>query len=331
MVVPRQGRRQATSAPSTSRRGPRLSCVPRQVGLQFRIVTLLVRAIAFVVIATATLTARQGGEGTVDLAAVLQRVGGSVERYFARAHSIVCLESVTLMPVGMEPGPDAMLREVESELSLAWDAAGGSETTGDIKMVRRVLSVNGRPPRRRDPRNCTTPEQNATETAPLSMLLPDARERYRFKLAGIKRLKGRDAVMLDFVEKARARVASHLVAGKDDCLSYTVDGGSRGRIWIDAGRYDVLRLEQHVAGMLDIPLPPELLRRRGVTSSLTLDRADTTIDFEPVEFRDPDEVLVLPVSATETRETRGVGVPRLRTTTKYTDYRRFLTSSRIVR
>ena len=163
------------------------------------------------------------------------------------------------------------------------------------------------------------------------MLLPDVRERYRFKLAGIRRLKGRDAVMLDFVEKARARVASQLVAGKDDCISYTVDGGSRGRIWIDAGSYDVLRLEQHVGGMLDIPLPRELVRRSGFTGSLTLDRSDTTIDFEAVEFHDPDEVLVLPVSAIETRETRGGGVPRLRTTTEYTAYRRFLTGSRIVR
>ncbi len=47
-------------------------------------------------------------------------------------------------------------------------------------------------------------------------------------------------------------------------------------------------------------------------------------------FHDPDEVLILPVSMIEMRETRGSGIPRLRTTTEYTDYRRFLTDSRIV-
>ena len=48
-------------------------------------------------------------------------------------------------------------------------------------------------------------------------------------------------------------------------------------------------------------------------------------------FRDPDEVLLLPVSMIEMRETRGACGPRLRTTTEYTDYRRFLTGGRIVR
>jgi hypothetical protein len=294
-------------------------------------VRALLPLVALVLAATASIAGRQAAERGADVEAVLRRVGESVERYFARAQSLVCLESVTLMPLGAAPGTDSLSREIESELALAWDALSDGEAARDVKMLRRVLRVNGRPPRRRDPRDCTTPEQNATETAPLSMLLPAERERYRFRLAGVKKLKDRDAVVVEFVEKARARVHSSLVEGKDDCISYTIDGGSRGRIWIDPTSSDVLRMEQHVGAMLDIPLPRELVRRQGATSSLTLDRADTTIDFEPIVFRDPDEVLVLPVSVTEMRETRGAGVPRLRTTTEYTEYRRFLTGSRIVR
>jgi hypothetical protein len=300
-------------------------------GLQSLVVRPLLSVVALVMAATAAVAGRQAAERVADVEAVLQRVGESVERYFARAQRIVCLESVTLMPLGAAPGPDSLSREIESELALAWNAAGDGEAAGDIKMLRRVLRVNGRPPRPRDPRDCTTPEQNATETAPLSMLLPAERERYRFKLAGVRKVKDRDAVVVEFIEKARARVQSSLVEGKDDCISYNVEGGSRGRIWIDPGSYDVLRLEQHVGAMLDTPLPRELVRRQGNVGSLTLDRADTTIDFEPIAFRDPDEVLVLPVSVTEMRETRGSGVPRLRTTTEYTGYRRFLTGTRIVR
>ncbi len=138
-------------------------------------------------------------------------------------------------------------------------------------------------------------------------------------------------MLLDFVEKARARVESSLVDGREDCISYTIDGGSRGRVWVDAESYEVVRLDRHVSGMIDIPLPRTAAQRYGQTDLLTLERSDTTIEFETVVFHDPDEVLNLPVSMIEMRETRGSGVRRLRTTTEYTNYRRFLTGSRIVR
>ena len=288
-------------------------------------------ALAAASLVTASVVARQDAGADRDLQSVLHRVGQTVERYFARAQSIVCLETVTWLPLDTGPALDTMPREIESELSLAWDAVDGDRPAREIKTVRRVLTVNGRPPRRDDPRNCTTPEQTDTETAPLSMLLPGVQEEYRFKLAGPRRERGRDTVILDFVEKARPTVTSSLVEGKEDCLSYTIDGGTRGRIWIDARSFDVLRLDQHVGGMLDIPLPRRMAQRVGHASALTLERAMTTVRFEPVEFHDPDEILVLPVSVIEMRETRGSGIRRLRTTTDYSGYRRFLTGGRIVR
>jgi hypothetical protein len=305
------------------------------MGLQSRIVTRLCRVIGIAFIAasvvSATMAARQSVGDQGDLGTVLERVGEGVERYFARAQRIVCLETVTLLPLGTAPGLDAMSREIQSDLSLAWDAAGAGGSARDIKTIRRVLRVNGRPPRRGDPRDCTTPEQTETEAAPLSLLLPAERDQYRFKLAGTRRVQGREALLVDFVEKAPVTVESSLVDGRDDCISYTIEGGARGRVWIDADTYDVLRMDQHLPGMLDIPLPRTLARRYGPGTALTLERSDTSIQFEPVVFRDPDEVLILPVSVIEMRETRGSGVRRLRTTTAYTDYRRFLTGSRIVR
>jgi hypothetical protein len=283
-------------------------------------------------VVSATMAAQQQHvEDDGELSTVLERVGERVERYFARARSVVCLETVTWLPLGMGSGIDGLARQIESELSLEWEAAGNGRIARDIKTLRRVLKVNGRPPRRHDPRNCTTPEQTETETPPLSMLLPDQRDRYRFKLAGSRQLRGMETLLVDFVEKARPRIESSLVAGNEDCINYTIDGGSRGRIWIDADSYDVLRLDRHVSGMLDIPLPRKVAQRYGDPIALTLERFDTTIQFEPVAFHDPDEVLLLPVSMVELHETRGAGTPRLRTTTDYTDYRRFLTGSRIVR
>ena len=47
-------------------------------------------------------------------------------------------------------------------------------------------------------------------------------------------------------------------------------------------------------------------------------------------FENPDETLMLPARIESTTIVRNSGVPRLRTTQTYTNYRRFVTDSRIV-
>jgi hypothetical protein len=62
-----------------------------------------------------------------------------------------------------------------------------------------------------------------------------------------------------------------------------------------------------------------------------MERWDSSIRFKPVSFTEPDETLVLPVSISTLRITRGSGTPRLRTTTSYSSYKRFLTGGRVVK
>jgi hypothetical protein len=49
-----------------------------------------------------------------------------------------------------------------------------------------------------------------------------------------------------------------------------------------------------------------------------------------MRFDNPEETLVLPVSSSSLRVTQGAGTPRMRVTTEYQHYRRFLTGGRIV-
>jgi hypothetical protein len=125
-------------------------------------------------------------------------------------------------------------------------------------------------------------------------------------------------------------IAVEMVEGRDDCLSFDLDGGVRGRLWIDAETYDVLRLDQRLIGMVDIPLPRIVTRRPGSAMRWTMERWDTSIRFKTFSFENPDETLVLPSSLTALRITRGSGNPRLRTSTDYKNYRRFLTGARVV-
>ena len=47
-------------------------------------------------------------------------------------------------------------------------------------------------------------------------------------------------------------------------------------------------------------------------------------------FANPDETLLLPDSQSSVQVTRGAGTPRLRTTTNYKNYQRFVTGARVV-
>jgi hypothetical protein len=262
----------------------------------------------------------RGGDHAALLETVLQRAGERVERYFLRAQSIVCLEVVHLQPITSGLTNDGFGRIVESELRLSWEPAPDGTPSIEAQMLRRLLKVNGQEPRKDDWNNCTAPEQQAHEPQALSL----------FKMAGQGFIDRRSAIMVDYRLMREVSVESSLIDGRDDCISFNLEGGMRGRIWIDAETYEVLRLDQGLRGLVEIPLPKAATGRNSGPTSWTMERWDTSIRFRPVKFENPSETLILPESQSSVRITRGSGSPRLRTTTHYKNYQRFLTSGRIV-
>lgn len=265
----------------------------------------------------------------IDLEGLLEQAGARVSEYFARAQSIVCLEKVSLQKLNFGFSSDGPARFVESELRLSWEPSPEDPTPREARTLRQVLRVNGHPPRKKDWNNCTTPEQQDSEVQPLSILLPDSRLELSFAHGGRGVVDGRDAVIVTFREKARPKVDVSLVEDNDNCISFDIDGGMQGKIWIDAETSDVLRLDRSLTGLVDIPLPRKA-QKFGVNHIWTMERWDSSIRFKPVRFDEPDETLILPVESSTLQITRGAGTPRLRTMTKYTSYRRFMTAGRIV-
>jgi len=266
----------------------------------------------------------------LDLDSLLQSAGEKVEEYFARAQSLVCLETVRLQPLSSGLGADGFPRTVESELRLSWDPFNHSEEAPEARTLRHVLRVNGHLPRKNDYQACTSPEQQDSETQPLSMLLAEQRAQYVFSLGKAGKVDGRIAIVVDYELRRPPRVAVSEVEGQEDCISFDVDGGFRGRIWLNPDSHEVMRMDQSLMGLVDIPMPRNVARRVGVATNWVMERWDTSIRFKPVRFQDPDETLMLPVSSTQLRITRGAGTPRLRTITEYSGYKRFLTGGRVV-
>jgi hypothetical protein len=241
----------------------------------------------------------------------------------------MCLEKVALQRLNFGMSAEGPARTVESELRLSWEPTPDNPIPTEAKTLRQVLRVNGGKPRKNDSNNCTTPEQQDTEEQPLSILLPAQREKYTFSFDRREDIDGRDAIVIAYREIRKPAVDVSMVEDHEDCISFDIEGGMRGRIWIDVATHDVLRLDQSLNGLVEIPLPRKATRGGG-NPYWTVERWDSSIRFKRVTFQDPEETLVLPVSASTLQVTRGAGTPRLRTSTQYISYRRFITAGRIL-
>jgi hypothetical protein len=101
-------------------------------------------------------------------------------------------------------------------------------------------------------------------------------------------------------------------------------------VWVDDTTHDVLRVDRHALGPVDVRVPWALQRSYGFGMSVVIDRDDMTMRYQPVTFSDPDEVILLPESIVSVTMLRG-GLQSIRRSETYHDYRRFLTAGRVVR
>jgi hypothetical protein len=255
--------------------------------------------------------------------AAVERVGDYVERYYARAQSLVVDESVIIQPLGLDLRVEGFARRLTYELRVEWNPEANDEDS-PAKVTRHLLAVNGRPPREGQEPQCLDPRSTSPE--PLAFLLPDRREKFTFKTAGLGRVGERTAMMIDF---RSVKPEDPKVEWKDECVSIDLPGRSRGRIWVDPETSEILRLDEGIVGMVDIPVPAKQ-QRAGGSMFMTVERADSTIRYRRVPFRDPDETLVLPSSIDTVTIVKNSGSPRTRISQTFTNYRRFVTDSRIV-
>jgi hypothetical protein len=261
-----------------------------------------------------------------DVEELLRRVGERVAAFYGRALTVVCTETSTVQPLDIATSPDGLARTVESELRVERDG------TGEVSIVRKIHRVNGRAPRAEDSKDragCTDPGARTPE--PLAFLLPDSRQEYEFKTAGTANERNRTAVMIDFASVNR-RSKAELVedaAGHDDCFAWSGYIASLGRVWVDAGTHDVLRVERRLRGPVEVSVPPLLQQRHRLSHWVDIVRNEIAIRYRTVAFKDPDEVLLMPESIISLTVVRG-GLQSTRRMQTFADYKRFVTGGRVI-
>jgi hypothetical protein len=279
-------------------------------------------------LALASMTAA-AAEPQPDVDDLLARVGERVTDFYTRAKNVLCIETSTVQGVDFDNSAEGFPRTVESELHVEADSG---QTPGEAAVVRKVRKVNGRVPREKDKKDragCTDP--NPLSSEPLAFLLPAHRLEYQFRAAGIGKDRNRPALMIDFASVDR-RSNPELIedpSGHDDCFDWSGHIASRGRIWVDAGNYDVLRVERGLGGPVEVKVPELIQRRYRLAGWVVIVRDDVTIRYRTVAFSDPDEVLLLPESIDSLTVVRG-GLESTRRNQRFTDYKRFVTGGRVL-
>jgi hypothetical protein len=277
-----------------------------------------------VVLALTTITSR--AQPQPDIQELLARVSERVTEFYNRAKNVICIERSTVQGVELNYSVVGFARTVESELRIEADGAG------EATVVRTLRKVNGRVPRasdKKDRSGCTDPNPVASE--PLAFLLPAQRSEYRFTIAGIGRERDRPALLIDFASVNRRSRPELIEApnGHDDCFDWVGHIASRGRVWVDADNYDVLRVERSLGGPVEVKVPTLIQRRHRLDSWVVLLREDSSIRYKPVAFTDPEEVLLLPESITSIIMVRG-GLQSSRRSHTFSDYRRFVAEGKVL-
>jgi hypothetical protein len=282
-----------------------------------------------VVVLAVVVTATPNAQAQSNIDELLTRVADRIAEFYKRAQRVICIETSRVQPIDLSYSSRGFARIVESELRVE---AEDRDVAGEARVVRQVRKVNGRPPREKDNKErdgCTDP--NPLSTEPLAFLLPAHRSEYQFKAAGFSKERNRPAVRIDFTSVNRKSNVELIEdkQGHDDCFDWSGEIPARGRIWVDAESYDVLRVERSVGGPTSVRVPLRIQRRHHLEGYVVIMREDTTIRYRTVTFSDPDETLLLPESIESLSVVSG-GLQSTRRSQIYSDYKRFIGDSRVV-
>ena len=270
-----------------------------------------------------------GAQAQPNVEELLERVGERVAEFYTRAKNVICIETSTVQALDFNSSPVGFVRSVESEMHIEADSG---QMPGEAALVRKIRKVNRRAVREKDKKDragCTDP--NPLSSEPLAFLLPAHRSKYQFRTAGTAKDRNRLTLVIDFASMDR-RSNPELIedaSGHDDCFDWSGHIASRGRIWVDAGNYDVVRVERGLRGPVDVKVPALIQRRYHLASWVVIARDDVTIRYKTVGFSNPDEVLLLPESIDSVTVIRG-GLESTRRNQTFSDYRRFVTEGKVL-
>ncbi len=268
-------------------------------------------------------SARGQEAGDERLASILKRVGESVERYHAGLFSVRFTETLWQEELKEDLKTPKKSKQFVYDSVLLREEL--SEVEGDYVAVttRRLVSLDGKPPKKKGG------ESKVASTYSLDIMLPRYQKLYRISLEGEETLGGRRAFVLSMLRPGEDEPRVEWQGGR-----FRVVAQTRTRVWVDAENYDVMQIGSALVAPFEFQSRGVFgggpLGRFGPTKRLRYSRDDSLIRFRRVQFKDPEQTLLLPESAEWFRVIEGASQPRLRTRIAFSDYRRFRSGVKVV-
>ncbi|HVF68335.1 MAG TPA: hypothetical protein VM914_11755 [Pyrinomonadaceae bacterium] len=259
--------------------------------------------------------------GDESLQVILARVGEGVVRYHAGLFGLAFEETVTLEELREDMTPKKSREFVFASVVLREDL---SKEEGDYyaETVRRLKTVDGRAAKKDDEAERFAVGAYAEA---LNFLLPREQKLYEFRLAGEETLMGRRALRVGLLRPGEGEPR---VEWKGNSFR-VVNAPTRWTFWVDAESFDVLRVESHLAEPFEFE-SPRLFRAFGPKAKFRYARHDYAVTFRRVRLKDPDETRLVPDTVETVGVIEGASRPRLRRTTRFSDYRRFRSDVKVV-
>lgn len=306
-----------------------------------RVLFLIVGLLLASLLSAVVLGQESRGEGAqVDdkeerLARVVKKIGESVERYQGGLFSISYTETNREERLKRDlKERDGKAKEYVFESVVLREPLKDSEDESYARNVRRLRSEDGKvaapgkPYVQRRHRCGGALSPAAAYADPLTFLLPKNQPRYEFSDEGEATVDGRAARVVRFVPRGQG---GPKVERKGDCIWANVP--HEGRVWVDAEGGDVLQLEWRIIDPFEFESPRVMKvggLRFGPKRRLKYERMESLTRFRRVEFKDPEQTLLLPVSTESLFVVEGASRPRVRTTQTFADYRRFVSDVKVV-
>lgn len=268
------------------------------------------------------------------LAELLERIGQRIQKYTDEVLGIAWSETIVVEELDDKFQPKRKPTEYRYEALVVRRPSPSDPGETRLVFSRELKAIDGRPASQDEVKrgNCRDINPSPLYNMPLAFLLSKERSRYTFSLAGEEEVDGKRARVISVTSPTTSQTPSAKV--ENGCFRLTGIPSTEGRLWIDESLPEVLRIEWRQPQPVDFSLPaglnwkgPFFIFRTG--RNLRIERNESKTRFERVHFEEPAQTLLVPVETETLLFIRGASSPGLRTMTKYSQFKRFLTDVKV--
>jgi hypothetical protein len=257
------------------------------------------------------------------LASILERAGEAVGRYNVGLFRIAFTETIRRDELKKDLTTKKSKEFVFDSVVLR-EELSADEDDYYPKTVRRLKTIDGKPAK-----SAGEGDKVGFYVTSLNFLLPKMRKLFSFTFDGEGTLDGRRAYRVRMERPGQGEPKAVW-----EGMRFFVSAPMALTIWVDAESFDVLQLESHLAAPFEFDSPRAFgagpFGRFGPTRRLRYAREDYTVRFRREQFKEPEQTLLVPEAAEWVTVIEGASRARLRTTLRFSDYRRFRSDVKVI-